>query len=141
MSTLPTSTQLKESGNVSCPPRSARKTQHGRILLNSFIAGMPRCCYGDPGNPGRTPYIHPSTGKSLFPPGIGQSAGTLICMHPLGRGWHQIRASACAVVLFTATVYQKQVPSFRCWLPTHAPVAWWSIFWAYSQEWYSYIFR
>jgi hypothetical protein len=39
----------------------------------------------------------------MCPPGIGQSAGTLICMHPLGRGWRQIRASACAVVLFTVT--------------------------------------
>ena len=43
----------------------------------------------------------PALGRAMCPPGIGQSAGTLICMHPLGRGWRQIRASACAVVLFT----------------------------------------
>jgi hypothetical protein len=28
-----------------------------------FISGTPRC-YRDPGNPGRTAYIHPSTGES-----------------------------------------------------------------------------
>ena len=37
----------------------------------------------------------PALGRAMCPPGIGQSAGTLICMHPLGRGWRQIRASAC----------------------------------------------
>jgi hypothetical protein len=44
---------------------------------------------------------------------LGQSAGTLICMHLLGRGWRQIRASACAVALFMATVYRRPVPYFR----------------------------
>jgi hypothetical protein len=44
-------------------------------------------------------------GKAMCPPGIGQSASTLICMHPLGRGWHQIWASACAVA-----VYRDGVP-------------------------------
>jgi hypothetical protein len=39
------------------------KTQHVRILLNSFIPGTPRY-YGNSGNPGRTAYIHPSTGES-----------------------------------------------------------------------------
>jgi hypothetical protein len=39
----------------------------------------------------------PALGRAMCPPGIGQSAGTLICMHPLRRGWHQIRASACVV--------------------------------------------
>jgi hypothetical protein len=39
------------------------KRQHGRILLNSFIAGKP-LCYGNPGNPGRTANIHPSTRES-----------------------------------------------------------------------------
>jgi hypothetical protein len=43
----------------------------------------------------------PALGRAMCPPGIDQSAGTLICMHPLGRGWRQIRASACAVALFT----------------------------------------
>jgi hypothetical protein len=55
----------------------------------------------------------PALGRAMCPPGIGQSAGTLICMHPLGRGWHQIRDSACAVALFTVTVYQRPAPSFR----------------------------
>jgi len=44
-------------------PRLAKKTQQG-FLLNSFIAGTPQC-YGNLGNPGWTPYIHPSTGKSF----------------------------------------------------------------------------
>ena len=57
---------------------------------------------------------NPALGRAMCPPGIGQSAGTLICMHPLGRVWRQIRASACAVALFLATVYWRPVPSFRC---------------------------
>jgi hypothetical protein len=68
----------------------------------------------------------PAQGKALCPPGIGQSAGTLICMHPFGRGWRQIRASACVVLLFTVMVYQRPVyqrpaPSFRRQLPTSPP--------------------
>jgi hypothetical protein len=55
----------------------------------------------------------PALGRAMCPPGIGQSAGTLICMHPLGRGWRQIRASPCAVTLFTVTVYRRPAPSFR----------------------------
>ena len=39
-------------------------------------------------------------------------------MHPLRRGWRQIRARACAVVLFKTMVYRRQVPSFRRRLPT-----------------------
>ena len=71
-----------------------------------------------PGTQGGLLIYTPAQGKALCPPGIGQSAGTLICMHPLRRGWRQIRASACAVVLFTATVYRKLAPSFRPWLLT-----------------------
>lgn len=65
----------------------------------------------------------PALGRAICPPGVGLSAGTLIYMHPLRRGWRQIRASACAValLLFTATVYQRPAPSFRCWLPTSPP--------------------
>lgn len=71
-----------------------------------------------PGTQGGLLIYTPAQGKALCPPGIGQSAGTLICMHLLGRGWSQILASAYAVVLFMATVYRKPAPSFRCWLPT-----------------------
>jgi hypothetical protein len=56
----------------------------------------------------------PALGRAMCPPGIGQSACTLICMHPLGRDWCQIRASTCAVALFTAKVYRRPAPSFRC---------------------------
>jgi hypothetical protein len=58
---------------------------------------------GTPGIQGGLLIYTPAQGKALCPPGIGQSAGTLICMHPLGRGWRQIRASACAGILFTVT--------------------------------------
>ena len=70
---------------------------------------------GTPGTQGGLLIYTPAQGKALCPPGIGQSAGTLICMHPLGRGWRQIWASACAVVLF------RPAPSFRRWLPTSPP--------------------
>jgi hypothetical protein len=73
---------------------------------------------GTPGTQGGLLIYTPALGKAMCPPGIGQSAGTLICMHPLGRSWCQIRASACAVVLFTAMVYRRLAPSFRHWLPT-----------------------
>ena len=69
---------------------------------------------GIPGTQGGLLIYTPALGRAMCPPGIGQSAGTLICMHPLGRGWRQIRASACAVALFTVTtVYWRPVPSFR----------------------------
>jgi hypothetical protein len=48
---------------------------------------------GTPGTQGGLLIYTPAQGKALCPPGIGQSAVTLICMHLLGRGWHQIRAS------------------------------------------------
>ena len=62
---------------------------------------------GTPGTQGGVLIYTPALGRAMCPPGIGQSAGTLICMHLLGRGWRQIRASACAVLLFTETVYQR----------------------------------
>ena len=55
---------------------------------------------GTLGTQGELLIYTPAQGKALCPPGIGQSAGTLICRHPLRKGWCQIRASACAVVLF-----------------------------------------
>jgi hypothetical protein len=55
----------------------------------------------------------PALGRAMCPPGIGQSASTLIYMHPLERGWRQIQASACAVALFTVMVYRRPAPSFR----------------------------
>ena len=76
---------------------------------------------GTPETQGGLLIYTPALGRAMCPPGIGQSAGTLICMHPLGRGWHQIRASTCAVVVFTATVYQRPASSFRCRLPTSPP--------------------
>ena len=54
---------------------------------------------GTPGTQGGLLIYTPALGRAMCPPGIGQSAGTLICMHLLRRGWRQIRASACAVVV------------------------------------------
>lgn len=54
----------------------------------------------------------------MRPARVGQSADMLICMHPLRRGWCQIWSSTCSVVLFTAMVYRRPAPSFRCWLPS-----------------------
>ena len=73
---------------------------------------------GTPGTQGGLLIYTPAQGKALCPPGIGQSAGTLICMHPLRKGWRQILTSACSVVLFKAKVYRKPAPSFRRQLPT-----------------------
>jgi hypothetical protein len=73
---------------------------------------------GTPGTQGGLLIYIPALGRAMCPPGIGQSAGTLICMYPLGRGWCQIRARACTVVLLTAMVYWRPAPSFRRQLPT-----------------------
>ena len=64
------------------------------------IAGTPRCFYGDPGHPGSPAYMHPSTGEGSVAPWDWSVCWHPICMHPLGRGWRQIRIDACAVVLF-----------------------------------------
>ena len=48
---------------------------------------------GTPETQGGLLIYTPALGRAMCPPGIGQSAGTLIYMHPLGRGWRQIRAS------------------------------------------------
>jgi hypothetical protein len=76
---------------------------------------------GTPGTQGGLLIYTPALGRAMCPPRIGQSAGTLICMHLLRRGWRQIRASACAEVLFTAMVYRRPAPSFRRRLPTSPP--------------------
>ena len=64
---------------------------------------MPRCFYGDPGRPGSPAYMHPSTGEGSVAPWDWSVCRHPICMHPLGRGWRQIRIDACAVVLFMTT--------------------------------------
>ena len=85
---------------------------------------------GTPGTQGGLLIYTPALGRAMCPPGIGQSAGTLICMHPLGRGWRQIRASACsvAIALFTATLYRRPVPSFRRLIAYTLP--WGGVFYA-----------
>ena len=63
------------------------------------------------GDPGKTAYMHPSTVEGSVAPwdlSVGQH---LICMHLLGRGCRQIRASACTVMLFTTKAHWKLAPS------------------------------
>jgi hypothetical protein len=88
-----------------------------RFFSTAFIAGMPQCCYRDPGQ-GRTAYIHPSTGEGYVSSWDWSACRHFISMHPLRRGWHQVVTRASTVRLFMAMVYWKLVPSFRCQLPT-----------------------
>jgi hypothetical protein len=60
---------------------------------------------GTPGTQGGLVMYTPALGRAMCPPGIGQSAGTLICMYLLRRGWRQDLSSACTMVLFTVMVY------------------------------------
>ena len=46
-------------------PQPARRHNMVRFFSTAFIAGTPRCCYGDPGYPGRSAYILSSTGKGF----------------------------------------------------------------------------
>jgi hypothetical protein len=94
---------------------SKKKTQHGWILLNSlFYFRNTSMLGGTPEPPGGLLIYTPALGRAMYPPGIGQSVGTLIRMHLLGRGWCQIRTSTCAMALFTVPVYRRSAPSFRC---------------------------
>ena len=49
--------------------------------------------------------------KAPWPPRDWSVCRHLICMHPLRRGRCQIRASACAVMLFTTKTHWKRAPS------------------------------
>jgi hypothetical protein len=90
------------------PPRLARKTQHGRILLNSLYCRNTSMLLRDPGNPGRSAYMHPSTGKGFVSSCDRLNRCHLISMYQLGRGWRQTRAYACAVVLFMTKAHRNQ---------------------------------
>ena len=78
---------------LSCPPHPARKTHNTVGFFSTALLQEHLDATGTPGTQGGLLIYTPAQGKALCPPGIGQSAGTLICMHPLGRGWRQIRAS------------------------------------------------
>jgi hypothetical protein len=66
---------VENSMFICCAHLVPQGKRNMRILLNSFIAGMPQC-YGNPGHPGKTPYVHPSTGKSFV-----SSWDWLVCRH------------------------------------------------------------
>ena len=63
-------------------PPSLWQGRHNTVgfFSTAFIAGMPRCCYGDPGHPGRSAYIHPGTGEGSVAPWDWS-----VCWHPLGH--------------------------------------------------------
>jgi hypothetical protein len=106
-----------------CCAYLGRQGRHNtvRFFSTAFIAGTPRCCYRNPGNPGRTAYILSSTGEGYVSSWDWSACRHSISMHLLGSGWHQVVTSAGAVRLFMATVYQKPAPSFRHQLPTSPP--------------------
>jgi hypothetical protein len=68
------------------------RTTHDIVgfFSTAFIAGTPRCFYGDPGLPGSPAYMHASTGEVSVAPWDWSVSRHPICMHPLGRGWRQI---------------------------------------------------
>jgi hypothetical protein len=55
---------------------------------------------GTPGNPGRSAYMHPSTGKGFLSSWDRLNHCHLNRMYPLGRGWRQTRAYTCADVVY-----------------------------------------
>jgi hypothetical protein len=87
---------------------------------------------GTPGTQGGLLIYTPVLGRAMCPPEIGQSAGTLICKHLLRRGWRQIRASTCSVMLFMEMVYQRLAPSFRRQLPMQITLFTLSIEWNFD---------
>jgi hypothetical protein len=54
----------------------------------------------DPGHPGKSAYIHPSTGKGFVSSWNRLDYCHLISIYPLGRGWRQIWAYTCADVVY-----------------------------------------
>jgi hypothetical protein len=108
---------------ITCCAHFVLQGRHNTVgfFLTAFIVGKPRCCYGDPGHPGRTAYIHPSTGEGYVSSWDWLACQHFISMHQLGRGWRQVVTSTGAVRLFMATMYQKPVPPFRHRLLTSPP--------------------
>jgi hypothetical protein len=88
-------------------PNLGRQERNNKVgfFSTAFIAGTPQCCYGDSRHPGRSAYMHPSTGKGFVSSWDWSVCQHLICKHPIGRGWHQIQAYTCADV-----VYDKGTP-------------------------------
>ena len=60
-------------------------------------------------------------GRAMCPPGIGQSAGTLICMHPFGRGWRQIRLAPAQWHCLRRRCTGGRRHLLGAWLPTSPP--------------------
>ena len=98
---------------LDCCTHLGRQGRHNIVgfFSTAFIAEMPRCCYGDSGDPGRSAYMHPSTGKGFVSSWDRLNRCHLISMYPLGRGWRQTRAYTCADV-----VYDNGTPGTRCHL-------------------------
>jgi hypothetical protein len=62
----------QESQKAMCRAHLSPQGRHNTVgfFSTAFIAGTPRCCYGDPGHPGRSAYIHstPIHSRQATPP-------------------------------------------------------------------------
>jgi hypothetical protein len=92
-----------------CCALLGRQGRHNTVgfFSTAFTAGTPRCCYGDPGHPGRSAYMYPSTGKGFVSSWDRLNRCHLISMYPLRRGWRQ--TYACAVVVFMTTAHRRHL--------------------------------
>ena len=90
---------LHQSTTKNCRAHLGRQGRHNTVgfFSTAFIAGTPRCCYGDPGNPGRSAYMHPSTGKGFVSSWDRLNRCHLISMYPLGRGWQGLHLRWCCL--------------------------------------------
>jgi hypothetical protein len=104
---------LSKCSTMLCPPCPARKTQHGRILLNSFIAGTPPF----QGTQRGLLIYTPALGRATCSPGIGRPVDiSLACTRLGGVGARLGLAPAQWCCLRPRCT--RKVPSFRCPLPT-----------------------
>jgi hypothetical protein len=96
--------------NQLCRAHLSRQGRHNMVgfFSTAFIAGIPRCGYGYPGNPGRSAYILSPTGKGFMDSWDWSVCRDLICMHLPGRGWRQTQTYTCADV-----VYDNDTPGAR----------------------------
>jgi hypothetical protein len=87
---------------IICSTHLGQQGRHNTVgfFSTAFIAGTPRCCYRDPGHPGRSAYILSSTGKGFVAPWDWSVCRHLICMYLLGRGWRQTWTYTCADVAY-----------------------------------------
>jgi hypothetical protein len=102
---LPLVSCMATGGGLSrCLAHLSRQGRHNtvRFFSTAFIAGTPRCCYGDPRHPGRSAYIlsapHPLTAGHATSPCTQlqpiRAAGA--CLHQIWSCLHRQRHGAPA---------------------------------------------